>query len=178
MLRGQDGPPLEKNNSGLDARIQPDAIEPHATTAVYETTPALASPSVRSRPLDALPAGLLSSRARTAVPVNETTEQEFHPACEDLHMGSPSKCFSGLNTRGLPDALDPPLRYSRQFRPNNSPCRFYSPRGRSSLDFGRCSCQPLGCPACFTPLGLVLLCQRASIPPTIFFSRPAQKMEY
>ena len=76
-LRGQDGHPLELYFSELDAGVQPDDFSPHSTTAVHKTTPALAWCAAYSSPLDARPAGLPHSRARTAVPASETDEQAF-----------------------------------------------------------------------------------------------------
>ena len=75
--RGQDGHPLICVFPGLNVGVQVGALEPHFTTAVHKTTLALASPAARSSPLGARPAGLLPSRARTAMPASENAVQDF-----------------------------------------------------------------------------------------------------
>ena len=76
-LRGQDGHPLELYFSELDAGVQPDAIEPHFTTAFNKAGLALASPAARSSPLGARSVALLPSRARTPVPELECRSRFF-----------------------------------------------------------------------------------------------------
>ena len=78
-----------------------------------------------SSPLDARPAGLLTSRAGTAVPASATTEQEFSSGLRGPHDEQPfENVVSGLEAGGLPDASDPSsaigVIYGRRFRPAGS----------------------------------------------------------
>ena len=107
--RSPDGQPLENDFSGLDTGVQPDAIEPHSTTAVHNTSPALASPATRSSPLGTGPAEFLPSRAGTGVPASEIAVRDFSPGLRGPPDGQPfENVFSGLLAGGLPVAIQPP----------------------------------------------------------------------
>ena len=135
----------------------------------------------KSGPLEAPPAGLGHSRARTAASASEPADQDYSSGLASPRDEQPfEKNNSGLGAFGLQDNFHPlsaaastsdqRLRLLLLLQPSRSlqPC----PR-------------PLVIPAPSVPrlfrllrLSPVLLWQRATTPPVILFPRPVQWMKY
>ena len=154
------------------------------TTAPHKSTPALVPRAAQSGPLDARPARLVHSRARTAASASEPTEQDYSSGLAGPRDAQPfENNFQGwVQEVCWMSLILPPLQHQLLAEAFDllllQPARLLQSCLRPLLVLAPCVPRPFR----VLPLSLVLLCQRAKIPPAIFsrapFSRWITRFQY
>ena len=146
------------------------------TTAPHKSTPALVPRAAQSGPLDARPARLVHSRARTAASASEPTEQDYSSGLAGPRDAQPfENNFQGwVQEVCWMSLILPPLQHQLLAEAFDllllQPARLLQSCLRPLLVLAPCVPRPFR----VLPLSLVLLCRRAKIPPVIFIPSPVQ----